>query len=523
MMPVRPRGRFYVGRGDRGAVLVIVAAFAIVSVLMLAFVIDVGGLRKEKKEVTLSTDAAALAVASELDLRTVGPGTHDCGDVPVRGEAFPVDRADELARRFLKINGETLDDGCRVEVTGPRRGYVVIGGTEVVDYAFGPAVGRSSGRVSGVSASVARVDSGGGLRPIGLCDAETSINVDEEGRPYTMEDDVLGGERDADGYLVSPVDMVLALDHLIRDIGCSVLAPGQRGQLNLDPAGRGNGGDCGNISPDPSDPSDGTFTSEYRYGYFGTVLRETPTDSGNDFRTLADCFVTDIQEEQLFWMPVFDRYTPPPASTMRIVAYAQARLTGFCLSRAVNYAVPSSIGCLAEVAGEPPPGKRWLRLMITRVVDFDTMGPPLTDDALLDSPAICAEEDDATLLQECVPPNPPALGTPSDPNPPADDLCTVSEVAVSPSEVANERDNSLSEDVEVSVTLEDPDDCVDVAVFAVPVRGARAEATLVDARTNPVTAIFESGEKLNDGLYTIVVESGEALVPYLPPATFTVS
>lgn len=505
---------------ERGAVLVIFAAFLIVAVLMLAFVIDIGGLREEKKEVTLSTDAAALAVASELDLRTFAAGTYDCAEVPVRGEAYPVARADELAERFLTENGGTLDDGCRVVVTGPRRGYVVIGGQESVDYAFGPVVGQDSGTVSGVSASVARVDAGGGLRPIGVCGFETSINVDPVTRePYSVEEDVLEAARDGDGYLDQPVDMVLAVNHLIRDAACSpIWAPGQRGQLDFDSSGPRNGGMCAG-----SEPDDGSFTSDYRYGYFDNVLVNTPTDSGNDFRTLADCFVADIEEEQLFWLPIFDRYSPPPGPTVHLVAFAQAQMTAFCLTESINYEVPEDLGCLAEVSGEVPPWRAWLRLTITRVVDFDADGPPLTDDSLLDSPAICAEEDDAVLLEACVPPNPPPLGTPADPTPPPDSPCLVQSVNLSPMSTVNQTGNKLDEDVRVEVTVDDLSDCAEIAVRMRPTRGSGPLAD-GDMSSNPVIALFpDNSTGFSDDAYVVEVYDDGVLLPYAPPAILTVS
>lgn len=423
-------------RDDRGAVLVIVAVFAVVAVLMLAFVVDIGGLRQEKKEVTLSTDAAALAVAAELDLRTFGVGEYGCETVPIQREnsGDPIVYADTVFADYLDRNGATVEDGCRVVVTGRRRGYVVVGGLEDVPYALSGAVGQASGRVSGVSASVARVDSGGGLRPIGLCEAERSINVDPDtGAPYSMAADVVSAPVDGDGYLDEPVDMVIGLQHLNSDSDdCSVGAPGQRGQLDFDTSQNGNGGTnrCTDPDPDPEDADAGYFTSEYRFGWQGEVEEWTPTDSGADFNGLSDCFVRDIDEEQLIWLPIFSQYDPPPDPTMRLVAFAQAQLTGYCLTNSNFHPTPASYECLAEDP-DAGPDRPWLRLWITRVVDFDETGPPLTDDALKDSPAICAERDESALLTACVPPNPPPLGTPPDPTPPS--TCDLGAVPVTPS------------------------------------------------------------------------------------------
>lgn len=509
--------RFRRRSGERGAVLVIFAAFVIVAVLMLAFVVDIGGLRQEKKEVTLSTDAAALAVAAELDLRTFAAGTYDCVEVPVKSGG----NAQTLATSYLLRNGNTVDDGCRIEVTGPRRGYVVIGGQEDVEYAFSGAVGQDFGTVRGVSASVARVDSGGGLRPIGLCSVETTINVDGSGNPYSMQDDVLNGPRDDDGYLDTRLDMVIALDHLVRDASCSVGAPGQRGQLDLDPSAFGNGGTnrCSITDPDPSEADAGYFTTEYRYGYFGPIEQWTPTDSGADFGGLDACFDRDIAEEQLIWLPIFDQYQPPPDSRMRIIAFAQAQLTGYCLSPAEYAGVPPTIDCLADVPGEPPPGKSWLRFTVSRVVDFDEAGPPLTDDSLKDSPAICAEKDDMALLAACVPPNPPPLGSPGDPTPPPQPACQLNLLAsVTPSDITITLGGSggnktpASPPVAYEVFVLDPLGCVEseIAVRAVPPSGATR--TLNVSGPNGLgrfDAVLAPGTQLQHGTtYTIEVTVG---------------
>lgn len=494
-----PRSR---RRDERGAVLVIFAAFVIVAVLMLAFVIDIGGLRQEKKEVTLSTDAAALAVAAQLDLRTFAPGDYECDEVPVVREDVddPFLYADSVALEYLERNGETVADGCRVRVTGPRRGYVVIGGLEDVEYAFSGVVGQQSGRVHGVSASVARVDSGGGLRPIGLCATETTINSAPDGEPYDLSEDLLNASKGDDGTLDVAVDAVIALEHLDRDSGCEVTASGQRGQLNLDPSQNGNGGNnrCVDPDPDPEDADEGYFSSEYRYGYYGELTEWVGSDGGMDFSTLQSCFDRDISEEQLIWLPIFDNYQPPPDPKFRLVAFAQAQLTGYCISNAQYYAVPASIGCRADVPGDSQ-DKPWLRMTITRVVDFDEAGPPLTDDALRDRPAICAVRDEATQLANCVPPNPPARGTPSDPSPPPASQCRATAVSASPDPLEVGRQGSgsknLSAEVRLSVTVEDISRCSALqAVFRSTVQANQINSnTEREVVGSTISLIFEQG------------------------------
>ncbi len=50
--------------------MVVGGRFAVVAVLMLAAVVDLGNLRQEKKQVTLATDASALAAAASIDFRS---------------------------------------------------------------------------------------------------------------------------------------------------------------------------------------------------------------------------------------------------------------------------------------------------------------------------------------------------------------------------------------------------------------------------------------------------------------------
>lgn len=519
------------GKGDRGAVLIIVAAFAIVAVLMLAFVIDIGGLRQEKKEVTLSTDAAALAIAAQLDLRTFGVGQYDCAEVPVRrqSEADPMVYAQSVADTFLAKNGGTTGDECRVQVTGPRRGYVVVGGLEDVEYAFAGAVGQPRGRVSGVSASVARVDFGGGLRPLGLCAGESTINSGPDG-PYNLTDDVLDAPKSSDGTLDDEIDAVIALEHLDRDSGCSVQAAGRRGQLNLDPSQNGNGGNqqCSDSDPDPQEADDGFFTTEYRYGYQGEIDEWTLSDGGADYKGLEACFDRDILEEQLIWLPIFDAYRPPPEGTLRIVGFAQAQLTGYCISNAKYRAVPTSIGCLADIPEENGPGKPWLRMTITRVVDFGETGPPLTDDSLRDSPAICAEKDEAALLSNCVPPNPPPRGTPADPNPPPQPPeppecvgLTITGSQTRDLETANGSDrDKLTVPAVYTFTVEDGDACSISVELDDGNPGNDPEASAIDRSGNTFTITFARYDQrfTRDATYTVQLLNDDQ--PF-SPAVFT--
>lgn len=164
-------------RGERGATLVVVAAFALVAMLMAAAVIDIGGLRAEKKEVTLSTDAAALAAVSVIDYAdpdAAGDGTS-CGvvdslDQDVGGVGLSP-TVEDVARYYLTENGESIFGTCEIffGATGKNQAYVTVTASDTVDYEFANAIGAEGGVVTGTSSARAGSASIGGVYPIGLC------------------------------------------------------------------------------------------------------------------------------------------------------------------------------------------------------------------------------------------------------------------------------------------------------------------------------------------------------------------
>ncbi len=161
--------------GQRGAVLPIVAVFVLVAVVMLAAVIDLGHQRENKKEITLSTDAAALAGASVADtevsaLTSQPAGTLvDCSSVTIspaaeNSEGFTY--VSEMVDHYYDDrNGGTNVPDCKVARMSYRRGYVLVSAHEIVDYNFAPAFGQDTGGVSGVSVAAIVDFFGGGLRP----------------------------------------------------------------------------------------------------------------------------------------------------------------------------------------------------------------------------------------------------------------------------------------------------------------------------------------------------------------------
>ena len=154
----------------------IVAVFTLVAVLMLAAVVDLGNLRQEKKQVTLATDASALAAAASIDFRKPDGDGHRRG---FRGSVRSTDVVDTnvgaVAKRYWPSPRIAAVARWGARSSSPRgkawTAYVTVTATESVDYAFSGATGQRSGAASGTSSARIAAASGGLLYPIGLCTA----------------------------------------------------------------------------------------------------------------------------------------------------------------------------------------------------------------------------------------------------------------------------------------------------------------------------------------------------------------
>jgi Flp pilus assembly protein TadG len=122
---------------ERGAVLVLSAAFAVVMVAMAALVVDVGALHDERRQLQNGADAAALAVA------------HTCALGACPATAAATTMASDLA------NGNAHDSAAKVDtvdmapvtrrVTVATSTQATDGGT-ILPYAFAQAVTGSRGK-----------------------------------------------------------------------------------------------------------------------------------------------------------------------------------------------------------------------------------------------------------------------------------------------------------------------------------------------------------------------------------------
>lgn len=160
------RANQLVRRDDRGAVLVIVSVFALVAVLFLAFVVDIGNQRQSRRQLTTETDSVALAVAREWAIDGLS-SSFDCDETSVD---------ERLGAYNNPVRNASADPICRFDYTNaPFQGTVTVEDRERVDYAFDGVTGID-GSSTGSSTSVAvGTVPGGGLRPVGLCMLDPDI------------------------------------------------------------------------------------------------------------------------------------------------------------------------------------------------------------------------------------------------------------------------------------------------------------------------------------------------------------
>lgn len=402
------------GRKDSGAVLVITAVFIIVAVIFLAAVIDLGGLREQRKDVTLSTDSAALAAAAEAVLDGKSPGTYDCSAIPSLTSGLNVR---DIAFNYLAVNRRSVAKAtfpCEFVITATNSGYVVVGADETVDYAFGQAIGQVSGSVDGVSIAAVESNPGGGVRPIAMCAFESSLNEKAPGVSYSIATDVLTAPStlDPDGSrkLVTPVDIVIEKNHLKKSVNACGTddAAGQRGQLQF-----GTGGDGGQCNNSPKNDS---YADNIANGWFGALPKRVDQDSGNNFNTVKPCLTNLVTNNTRFWVPVYDDYVKEKgkdgATYYDIEHFLEAELQGYCINKD-EYEDPAQYNCEYVIQAGSGKGKdaipeitsEWYRMLIHRVYTPTSypVAPPKTSDAKTLPPVICGEVDTAEARLDCIP------------------------------------------------------------------------------------------------------------------------
>ncbi len=166
-----------VRRGERGAVLILVAVFAIVAVIFLAFVVDIGNQRQDRRQLATATDASALDVAtrwSDAGLAKLANFTL------ISGNAFKgVYDCTSDAQDFLDRNRQ-VDAGdyeCRAEILSPRLASVRVFAEGETNYQVAPAIGIDQGSIGSSTAVKITANPFGGLRPFAVCASQPAFNT----------------------------------------------------------------------------------------------------------------------------------------------------------------------------------------------------------------------------------------------------------------------------------------------------------------------------------------------------------
>lgn len=418
-----------VQRDERGAVLIVVAAFTIVAVIFLAFVVDVGSLRAERKEVTLSTDAAALAGVSVIDFRQFFPPVANipCGSVRSTESTALIPRTvQHSVDEYLSRNGGTVGNECRVTVVSTRHelAYVTVGGAESVPYAFEGATGVDSGTAAGRTSAAVETGLGGGLRPFGMCVATKSLRVAPNNIVYVFDPPAGLGEISLVADAADDSDLADGAGHLGGDAdgepdvyfplerpsstSCGVV-PGSFGQLDLaGNIGTNTPGSCQIVSDDDR-LCDNTVN-----GYHGDVQSTIQGRTGNSYTPFDRPFdilegeSNDDQDGNNFWVPVFSNSVQAANgngggnnASFAIKYWMEVRPLDHCFEQG---GASGGNGGKGGKGGNPKSCLRpneegvstgWFKWKVVRIVsslDWPT-GPPLTGDAERYAPRICGLDD----------------------------------------------------------------------------------------------------------------------------------
>lgn len=147
-------------RRDEGATLVIAAAFFLVAAIFIAFVVDIGNQRQNRRQLTTATDSAALAVARDWSSAGLDP-TFDCDDTLID---------ETLSAANNPVDNPTPTYSCSfTDVVPFRSGVVTISSTERVEYALGGVTGVDESSTGSLTSVRVQPVIGGGLRPVAVC------------------------------------------------------------------------------------------------------------------------------------------------------------------------------------------------------------------------------------------------------------------------------------------------------------------------------------------------------------------
>ena len=236
LRPVRPTD-------ERGAVAVLSAVFALVTVSIAALVVDIGGMHDERRQLQNGADAAALGLAQHI-AKSCPEGTPPCAKSILDGIAA------DLA------NGNALDNAADIVVATPdyKERLVTVrtttrtsGGT-ILPYQFGQAFAGESGKT--LKATATATWSGLGKAPvipltIGLCEWTTAT---KEGTVFGTPTRILfHGEEDCGEGKKSGADLPGGFGWVAdsdANTGDCNITPSVGGAISVDTGRRGTPGSC---------------------------------------------------------------------------------------------------------------------------------------------------------------------------------------------------------------------------------------------------------------------------------------
>ncbi len=444
-------------RGDRGAILVIVAVFAVVAVLMLAAVVDLGNLRQEKKQVTLATDASALAAAASIDFRspTAKGNGVDCSSIKSTDAVDTTVGA--VASRYWRENGGSGPLQCTAFFASTQAGtaYVTVAARESVDLTFAGATGQPSGAVTGSSSARIASASGGLLYPVGLCTA--------------------GAVQSLQGALTKVYEPPVSTS-ILFDGACG--GAGNKRQVQFNVGLRGDS--CGSV---------GMWCWDFNHGGFdvaGNAPAIVESDTGKDWQKAEATIAALAAAHTRFWIPAIQARPDLPQSG----TFAKYQVTHF-----------------VEVEIQSYSKRKGFSFLVYQVVPYTTSGPPATSNTYTARVHLCGTGEGVAAcdVKTAPPPNyvtpPPVLDF--------RDLCKVVTITPATQTVNVDAADKLTAPVTVSYTVVDPVNC-DPPVSLRAVSSLRTVTATPGARAgNTYPFTFATGTVMGPDATDFVLEFSE--------------
>lgn len=461
-------------RDDRGAVLVIVAAFALVAILMLAFVVDLGNQRSEGKQATLSTDAAALASASVIDFDGAWPtpaGPVGCETVLSLDDRWGPNVSD-VAEHYLSINGDSLVESCTVTfdpAPARRSAYVTITAKDTVEYQFANSVGQSAGTVQGTSSARVAGTPWGNLYPVGICTAGVEILAPS-------------GSATFDPARSTTV---------VFDAACG--GPGNKRQVQFDLT-----------APNPACDNIGNWCKDFNNGGFDGAPQIVESDTGKDWQK-AESTITALRTSKTpIWIPAVKERPDLESSSSgtkfkyEVTHFAEAIITGYSK-------------------------KDGLTFDIYQIVPYDSDGPPEMVNVPFIPAHLCGTGGGAAGCDYKTYTGPGGSGV--DPGVDLSAACVVEEHPESATQKLKNKSTDLNAAVSFTMKVVDPLACVGLNWALV--RQADGTSRIFTATADPSKRTFSisvsTGPFATGEQWDVVVTRGIDPDPVSDVATLTVS